>query len=49
MDRQMDEQMDRQTLFGQRLRREPEETKSCKTGGICTSSQRLALSKEDRL
>ena len=24
-------------LFGQRLRREPEETKSCRTGGICTS------------
>ena len=22
---------------GQRLRREPEETKSCRTGGICTS------------
>ena len=24
-------------LFGQRLRREPEETKSCRIGGICTS------------
>ena len=25
------------SLFGQRLRREPKETKSCRIGGICTS------------